>query len=264
MKNSTFPLFTILIGSVLGVSSFAGDEKPQANDKIVCNKEYKIISSDAKTELGRFGIKGIFKEGEQKFAITETLSMDYQGKKVEYISSVVYKSKPSIAPESGVAETKVDGKICMKGTVIFTEKTINIECTGFLNKRTGEAINPPKKFERKDEPRPDAVLIFQSALLAIGPKLLPREGELRDIVFVEFPDDLGAPELIKFKKGYRLVRERSEEKGEYNLKIYSPYSDNSDYHIRFDKDDRITSIASFGQLKLLEKDSLIYEPDFDR
>ena len=82
--------------------------------------------------------------------------------------------------------------------------------------------------------------------------MLPKEGELKDVVFVEFPDDIGAPELITFKKGYRLVREKLDKDGEYNLKIYSPHSEDSISHIRYNKNDQIVSIVSFGKMKLRE------------
>jgi len=81
---------------------------------------------------------------------------------------------------------------------------------------------------------------------------LPKAGELENVVFVEFPDDLGAPELINFKEGYRLVRGQPDEKGEYDMKIYSPHSDKSISHIRFNKDDQVVSMAWFGKMKLVE------------
>ncbi|MDC3335384.1 hypothetical protein OAV71_02650 [Opitutales bacterium] len=248
MKNITLALSVIFVGCNL----FAAENGDKSN-KIICNKKYKIVAPNGDKDMGTYGILAVQKKWPEKnINITETMSMDYRGKKAEYKSSVIYNSNPPISPESATAETKVDGKVCMKGTVTFSEKTVSFNCTGFLNKRTGEAIDPPKKFEKKDQPKPQGVLIFQSALPTIGPRLLSKEGELKDVVFVEFPDDIGAPELINFKEGYRLVREEPDDKGEYNLKIYSPHSEDSISHIRYNKNDQIVSIASFGKMKLRE------------
>jgi hypothetical protein len=243
----------IIAGAGLFAAEEADEAKAKSESKIICKKEYKIVAPNGEKEMGTYGILAVQKKGAEKnINITETVSMDYRGKKVEYKSTVTYNSKSPISPENATAETKVDGKVCMKGTVTFSEKTISLECTGFLNKRTGKVIDPPKRFEKKDEPRPKGVLIFQSALAAIGPRLLPKEGELKNVVFVEFPDDIGAPELINFKEGYRLVREKPDDKGDYRIRISSPHSDESRLQVRYNKNDQIVSIASFGKMKLKE------------
>ncbi len=253
MKSIVFVLSIILAGASLLAADGAHEAKVESTDKVICKKEYKLVSSDVDKEIGTYGIWAIQKnEPEKKIHITETMSMDYSGKKAEYTSSVIYSGNPPLTPESGRAETKIDGKVCMTGMVTFSEKTVTIECTGFLNKRTGDAIDPPKRFEKNDQPKPQGVLIFQSALPAIGPRLLPKEGELKNVIFIEFPDDIGAPELITFKEGYRLVRDKPDEKGEYDLKIFSPHSEDSISHVRYDKNDQLISIASYGKMKLRE------------
>jgi hypothetical protein len=95
-------------------------------------------------------------------------------------------------------------------------------------------------------------MIFQSALAAVGPKILSMEGELKNIVFVEFPDDIGAPELVTIKEGYRLVRKKPDGKGEYAMKIFARDSERCVSHIRFDKKDRIISAQLFGKVTLEE------------
>jgi len=217
----------------------------------LCSKEYRILSPVGEKELGKYGFKAVLTKAAKRIEIVEFLSMDYRGKRAAYKSAVVYSSNPAIIPEKGAAETRIDGKVCMKGTVTFSDKTYSYECTGFTNERTGEALDPPRKFEKKDVPTPQGVLIFQSAVPTIAPRILPKEGELKNVVFVEFPDDIGAPELITFKTGHRLVREAADEKGEYIIKLYAANSKESIFHVRFDKDDRVLLIEDRG-MKLVE------------
>lgn len=251
MNRSVVLLCAVLVGECSVRSTFAADEKPQAG-KTICDKQFKIVSPDGEHELGTYSIKATTKEAGSKIEIVESVALDYRGKKVEMKSVVIYDNASPASPLKGTAETRLDGKACMKGTVTFSGKTVDIEGTGLLNPRTGAAIDPPRKFEMKGQPVAEGVLVFQSALPAIGPRILPKEGELKNIVFVEFPDDLGAPELVTFKEGYRLVREKPDENGEYVLKMYSPFQSDSISQIRFSKDDQIVSFASHGKLKLVE------------
>lgn len=250
MRGASSLSYSILLGLGILPLALAQDKAPQA-DTLVCNKRYKVVSPEGDNELGIYEIKAVSRGRDKKIEITESVSMGYRGKKAEYKSTVIYGTSP-LVPENGAVETKLEGKVCMKGTVIFSEKTLSFECSGLLDKRTGGAIDPPKKFEKKDVPKPEGVLIFQSALAAIGPKLLSEEGALDKVVFVEFPDDIGAPELINFKEGYRLVRGKQDEKGEYDMEIFSSDSVDSISKIRFNKDDQIVSISSYGKRKLVE------------
>jgi hypothetical protein len=253
MRGASSVLCSIFLGLGILPLAFAQDKSEPQPDTLVCNKRYKVVSAEGDHEIGTYEIKAVSRGRDRKMEIAESLSLDYRGKKAEYKSTVIYGNTSPPVPENGAVETKVDGKTCMKGTVTFSEKTLSFECSGLLDKRTGEAIDPPKKFEKKDLPKPEGALIFQSALAVIGPRLLTKEGTLQKVVFVEFPDDLGAPELINFKKGYRLVRGKQDAQGEYHLEIYSALSEDSISKIRFDKNDQIVSISSFGnKMKLVE------------
>jgi len=251
MKKSVTLLCAVLAWTCLFHSSFAANEKAQAY-KTICNKAYKIVAPNKGKQLGLYSINAVLKKTSKKIEIVESISLNYRGKKVEIKSTVIYQNTSPLFPIQGIAETKINEKLCMKGTVKFSEMAVEFECTGFLNKRTDKAIDPPKKFANKKQPIPEGIIIFQSALPVIGPLILPKEGELKNIVFVEFPDDIGAPELINFKKGYRLVRGKADKKGEYDLKIYNPHSKNSVSYVRFNKDDQIISIPSYGKMKLVE------------
>lgn len=248
MNKSLFRLCAVLLGVCLVHTGFAEEGDTTQADKTICNKNFQVMSMDRDKKLGTYSIKAVMKESETKIEIVESWSLDYRGKQVDIKSTVVYENTSPFAPKKGTVETKIDGKTCMKGTVTFSEETVDFECKGFLDKRTGKALDPPKSFAKKNQPVAEGVLIFQSALLVIGPRILPKEGELKNVVFVEFPDDLGAPELINFKEGYRLVRGQPDEKGEYDMRLHGPHSD---FHIRFSKDDRAIS-ALYGKMKLVE------------
>ena len=251
MKKFALVFCMVLVGAFCIIFYVTKDKKLHTpKETELCNKKCRIVSPDGEIRLGTYIIKAVSKNEEQKIEIIESLSMDYGGKKVEYTSTVVYRSGTLVTPESGMAETKMNGKTCMQGSVTFSENTYEYEGKGFLNKKTGEAIDPPRKFEEKDQPLPEGMLIFQSALPAISPRILPKEGELKNIVFVEFPDDLGAPELICFKEGHRLVREKPNANGEYYMNIYGPDSEDCISNIRFNKEDQIVSMKPFGKIKI--------------
>ena len=252
MKSVVFALSIVVVGATLAAAEDAGKATAPPSGKVICDKQYTVISPQGEQEMGTFGVRAVETGPDKKIHITETLSMDYRGKKASYRSTVIYRGGSPPVPQSATAETRLNGKVCMKGTIEFSEKTASIEGTGFLDVRTGETLRPPKTFGKKDEPKPEGVLIFQSALPTIGPRILPKPGELKDVVFIEFPDDVGAPELANFKKRYRLVREKPDENGEYDMKLYRPHSDESISHIRYDKNDQIVSFTAFGKVKFRE------------
>lgn len=232
-------------------SALVADDKPPA-ETTICDTEFKIVSPEGANELGTYHIQAVTRESARTIEIAESMSLNYHGKEVEMKSIVTYEDTSPVSATAGTAETRIDGKLCLQGTVTFSAQTVDIACTGFLNRWMGAAVDPPQEFDRQDQPVPDRVLVFQSAIPTIGPRLLPMEGELKEIVFVEFPDDLGAPELVTFKEGYRLVREQPDENGEYSIKMYGTRSDDSIFHARFSKADQLVSMVTFGNLRFAD------------
>ena len=210
------------------------------------------MTLDGEDDRGTCSIRAVRKGSKKKIEIVQSLSLNHRGTKVTMKSTVACGDSSPFAPSKGIAETRINGQLCMQGTVTFSGQTVDLECTGFLNTKTGQAIDPPERFAKADQPVAKGVLIFQSAVPAIGPRMLPQEGELKNVVFVEFPDDLEAPELITFKPGYRLVRGQPDVTGNYDIKIYSPHSNRSVSHVRFSKDDQILSMNLFGKTRLVE------------
>jgi len=251
MNRFLFTLSVGLIGSCLVCTGYTEEANVVQKPKTLCDMKFQIMSRDGEKELGTYSIRALEKTAKNEIEITESMSLIYRKKKVDLVSTVIYESTTPLVPKKGMAEIKIEEKSCMKGTVTFAEKTFDLESVGFLDERTGEKIEPPIKFTKKGQLLPEGILVFQSALSAIGPRLLPKEGEIEKIVFVEFPDDLGADELINFKEKHRLVREQPNEKGEYAMKIGRMGSEEFFYQIRFNKDDQIISMDISRKMKFV-------------
>jgi hypothetical protein len=207
--------------------------------------------------LGSYSIKASFKNGNKNIEITEIRSMEYKGRKnsllkIELKSVVICKNNDLFNLVKGEAETKINGNDSMKGSVVFSEKSFSFEGKGFLSKRF-EVLTQPFDFESKDVPNPQGVLVIISAVPALGPKLLTKEGELLNIAFGEFPDEFKAPALIMFKLGYRLVRNKANENGDFEINLYSANSTESIYCIQYNKENKIVSMENFGKYKYVEE-----------
>ena len=253
-KNQMHRLIAAISALVLLAVGSAGCAR-QSEEKaptIICDKQYTVTSPDGEEELGAYRIRGSARDEEKSIEILEELAMDYRGRKIGWKSTVVYSTHPSLTPVEGGVETTIDGAPCMRGTVTLGQHTLSLSCEGLLDKKTGKKIYPPLRIDEKGMRRPEGVMIFQSVLPVIGPRFISQEGELNGIVFVEFPDDIGAPELITFKEGYRLVRTGADEEGRYRLSILSPDSDEPVGEVRFDSEDRPLDISSFGKIRLVE------------
>jgi len=248
-----FTLGTLVaFGLVLALSPCLAQDGTEEEPKVICDKEFMILSPGAEQErIGSWHLKAVEFEDAARIEITEELSMDYRGKKAGYRSIVTYQSGPPLTPEKGSAETEIDGQYCMTGTVEFQNGTVSLSCVGLLDERTGTKLDPPQTYEKKDAPRPEGTLVFQSCLPAIGPRFIAEEGEIENVVFVEFPDDIGFRELINFKDGCRIVRDKPDADGRYFIRLFSPYSDEPMEEVQYDKDDRPVSI-SLGELRLVE------------
>ena len=251
------PLFVyamVSFAAATGIpSSGAVEQATKPKEEVICDKQYKIVApTDAKKDLGRYYIKGALVADGKQIRILEEVTMDHKGKKIGYKSVVTYKTGRLPVPEEAEAETTVNGQPCMRGIVQFRDNTLSLSCLGLMNGKSGEKIDPPKQYERKDIKKPEGALVFQSGLPVIGPRFIPNKGELKNVVFVEFPDDINAPELVTFKKNYRLVRGEADAKGIYGIKVFSPHSQTPVSEVRFDRHGKLVTIPSFGKLRLVE------------
>ena len=251
-------ILVLLATTVLACSpglAAEGKAKDSLKVKVLCDKHYKIVApKDVATELGRYHIRAVQPVGAKSLHITEELALELKGKKLGYTSTVVYADGPENAPVKADAKTTFEGKPCMTGEVKFRDETMSYSCRGLLNLRGGDKIEPPKEYKKTDLPKPGGALVFQSALPVLGPRILPMQGE-KEIVWVEFPDDLAAPELINFKKGHRLVRTAPDAEGRYFIRAFGPNSDKPVSNVEFDKADNLVSFPGFSKWKLVEAPS---------
>jgi len=248
MRKTIVALFLWSLSMMMLASIFAVD-----SDLEICNKTFIIYSiKEGDKEIGSYSLKALLKNESRNIEITETTSMDYKDKRIDLKSIVVCKNNSLFLLETGYAETKIDGKDSMKGSVSFTEKSFSYEGKGFLNNKTGKELAQPFVFSKKEEPNPSGLLIVMSAIPSIGPRILQKEGKLTNIAFGEFPDEFKAPSLIMFKEGYRLEREKSNEKGEFEMKLYSVNSKESLFRIKYNKDDQIIYMETLGKYKFIE------------
>ena len=228
-----------------GAAAKDGDEKLQ-------EERFKVFSRDGESELGTYQISAVAKgEDKKEIEISDTVVLEMRERKMSIVSKVTYVAGKPLSPTKASVVTKIDGELCMKGSVTLTRRTFDHECTGFLDRRSGEKIDPPKKYGKKGAELPEGIVVFQSALIALGPKLMPEAGELDKFAWVEFPDDIGAPELINVKGSYRLVRERADAKGEFAIKLYGRGDDDPTASIRYSKDGKIVAIDALGGLRLV-------------
>ena len=248
-----------------------GEDSKTSAGKEIFNKSYQVLSPTGDKKIGTYTLKAVEEKKSRTLRLFETISMPHRGKTAGIGTTVFFKDDPALTLESGSLETKVDGKLCMTGSFTISStlgrRMIEGECTGFLNKRKSyeEAFDPPKKAPRASRPLPKGVLVFPYILMVTGPRVLPEEGELKNIVLVEFPDDIGFAELINFKENYRLARKKPNGKGEYDPNLYAPSkgarriqnektqdgkespSDQLAMTFRFDKNDQCTSMIISGR-----------------
>ena len=244
----------VLAFSAIVVMTFSaglchGEDSKTSAGKEILNRSFRILSPPDDKEIGTYALKAFEEKKSRTIRFAETFTYPYRDKNAGFESTVLFKDGPALTLKSGSVETKVDGKVCMRGSFTISstlgKRMIEGECTGFLNKRTGEAVDPPKKYPMPGTPLPEGQLVFPFMLMATGPRILPKEGELNNVVVVEFPDDIGAPELINFKENGRLERKKPDAKGEYDLNLYSRRQ--LVVTLRFDKNDKCTSLIMGGR-----------------
>jgi hypothetical protein len=237
------------LGLAVLAMAAASDRPLAAGDTVLVDQSFAVFEPKGKESVGNYQIKAVSRKADGLIEITELFAAKYRGKKAEITSTILYTGGANPSPVSGTAETRIDGKVCLKGTVTVTEKTVTCEGTTFIDERTGEALNPPKVYPKEDIRRPEGILLFQSTASVVGPLLLPKEGETR-IVLVEFPDDLYAPEFIRLNKDYRLARGKANDKGEFDMQVLEPRGDRPIFQFMLDKESRPLAAPIYGNWRL--------------
>ncbi len=203
-----------------------------------------IVALKSGDEIGKRKIL-VTREGDM-LTIAESVDMSIGGKDIGWKSTVTYSTAQPVGPVVAAAETTTGGKPCMMVSVAFKAGQAEISAT-LLTDSKGEDIDPPMKAD-KSMPLAQETIVFHSALLAVGPLLLPRQGELKGVVLAEFPDDIDEP--INLKKDYKLVRTDKADGG-YVLSLYSPNGQDPVYSIDFDSKGQCLCETAFNKFKFI-------------
>ncbi len=219
---------------------------------VICDRKFDVFSQKDGKKVGSYSIKAVVHKEKKRIEISEAIGLSVRSKTIAYKSTLFCADKDGSAPLEASTETMLNGKVCMRGNVKFSPagKTVDYQCTGHLDERTGQVLNPAKQYAKMGKPVPQGLPVFQSAIPAIGPRILPAPGEMADVVLAEFPDDVGAPELINFKAGNRLVRGKPDKTGAYEIRLFRRESKESIASYRFDKNNQIIAMDLFGKFKL--------------
>lgn len=244
MRKLLIPVCAAFFGLAVTVSLWAGGAA-----KVILDEKFRVLSVPDEKEVGTQHWKATEKDGE--IEITETMNMDYRGMKAGWKTTVKYKTKPSLAPAVAQGQTYINGKVSMQGKIEFANGKADISITGKTDKR-GNPIDPPRKMERKGLEMPEGMLVFPRHLRAVGPMLIKKPGEIKNVLGADFPDDLDFPEFINWHEGYRLVREKPASDGSFFIKLFSPYSEKAEEVIKFDSKGKcISEPTSRGKFKLV-------------
>lgn len=157
--------------------------------------------------------------------------------------------KPELGPLFASTVTALNGDDVMKAKLEFKEKTI-LRSGTFSNPKKPEV--PPTPINSPPAPRPDGLLVFAGSAPVIAPLILTSEGE-KEIVSVEFPDDLD--ELDTIKSGWKIKRRAPDSNGsfiiEYSRGEGARYQGST---FRYAKDGKILSMSLFGKFEAIPAD----------
>jgi hypothetical protein len=218
MKRKLFlalSVFAVFVALPLGLFAAEEEEKVE-EEKVLVDKKYKVVSTRDDEEVGTRHLKAVEKDGE--IHITEVATFKYHGATVGLNATQVYKADGDYDFLSASGKTFIGNNVAMDGSITFHDNGADISVKGFIDRR-GNKCDEPLKLDKKNMEIPKGRLFSRVALEVFGPKLLANEGELKNIVSVEFPDDIKYPEFINFKENYVIKREATKEDGSFKMKL---------------------------------------------
>ena len=224
-------------------------------------KSYDLVDESGE-EVGSYSVN--FDGYEDDVIMTDELSVSYGGKTVGYQGSVTFSPDADgvMRPAEGSVSTFVEGELCMTGAVTFEEATWRFTGEGLRNKRTGKLIIPPRVYEKDELPLPETLIVFPQALIYLGPILQPETGD-QPVVIADFPDDIGAPELITFHSKGRLSRQSFDDEGGFAVELFLTEADPEQFdgnrerllsRIEYDSQGDVVSAKVFPNWQMVERD----------
>ena len=243
---------------VLAVAAAVALECPV---KVLFQKFYRLVDDEGE-DVGSYAID--FDGYEDDVIMADELEVTVRERSIGYRSSGTFSPDADgvMRPTVMSASTFIDGNQCMRGTVTFEETTYRYFGEGVLDKRSGEAIDPPATFEQEDISKPGPLIVFPQALIFLGPVWQGEDGE-QPVAVAEFPDDIGAPELITIKEDYRLVRQSLGDEGGFAIELLGPEDETPMCRAEYDSDGECVSLKLFPKWDMAEcdEDGEIIEAD---
>jgi hypothetical protein len=251
----------ILTGMVTNAPALPPPTQPsdEAESIVVLDKTYTIVNAQGNEEIGAFALTAT--ETDNVLSITSALHIQCRGQSIGLTSTITYALAPTVQAVGGQAETSIDGATCMEGTATLSEeqgaRVLKCQGQGIRDGAPGES--DPAAFAFDVPIDANAVVVFGWEFAAVAPRLLPEAGELANVTWVEFPDDLYAPELTVCKPGYRLVREAPNDDGHFTISVFG--SDDIPGRARepisaatYDADGNLISLSLVSEWVLVETD----------
>jgi hypothetical protein len=251
MKKVSVLIFTVMMISPL----WAKIKTPEAQ-----YVKYTLFRNGDEGQVGSYSLKKEVDTVKETIKVSEIFVIEMRpGKKMQIKSSVIYSTKKSYVPTTSTTETKYNGKLCMTGTLTFKDGKHSYKCSEHLKKRTGVVVDPAVEYVKKDQNNPagDGILLYRSAIPVLAPLLLKKEGELENIIMVEFPKDIDAPTILKFRENGKLTREAPEADGSFKMSFTDGKRGRKYMSMHFDKSNELISLPEFGGMRavIVEGDS---------
>lgn len=218
MTSTLRTLFTLCILLPAAIAR-AEDPKPPEQTRTLAEYKFSIVDSND-TPFGRYTLKAVEDLKAKTIRIDVLLTGEMRDRKIRIQSSVTYTNGKDPQPVKGTALTAMNDETMMTGEIWFRESTYGWSCKKLFDRRNKQKVDPPIVYERKNQARPEAPMLFQSAVVILGPRILDKDGR-KKVTFVEFPDDLTAPELVTLKNWVAIYRQKTESGG-FELQIREP------------------------------------------
>jgi len=162
--------------------------------------------------------------------IEERFTAPFRGKsgsrEAGFKSQIIYKGDKKPAPSRGEVTTRIGDFKIMTGNVTFKQAegawAAEVAATGFADTEC-------KPFENarnvaKTLPVPGDVLLTHAAFLHFAPRLLDGPGKVENVVHVEFPDDIGFPELLNVQPNCILERHAAKDDGNADITLHRVFA----------------------------------------
>lgn len=201
MKFNSIQIAGIFLMSTFAVFGTAPQDSPLVpdfrEDSFLSVSDEKIGSR--RTEVVR---------EDDRLTITETVNLRNPFGEFGWKATVVYRTQPSLTPISGTCQTFADGEPILKGIVRIDEGKMFVSAVG---KKQLDGLRRSFDKEESNFEKDDIVLagkrfLFTTGLAVVAPLLATEDGTVEEVTLLEFPDDIGFPEVIQTKSNGSLKR----------------------------------------------------------